>query len=177
MDDETNCGRCGHRCNIPNAATHVCLNGQCKVTSCVSGYTLSLSSNVCIAPNYQSDPRNCGAAGKVCTFTPAGATGTCLVGTCVVQSCPFGYQLVDGKCNRYASMRARAKRHTVAEPKTLCPAGEQACPIAGSTLFEGAVAQHFQSGEALTGLMAQSGGCESLYTTDSSCVQRYWADS
>ncbi|GAA5863768.1 hypothetical protein JCM3774_001152 [Rhodotorula dairenensis] len=162
-DDEANCGRCGQRCNIPNATSHVCQNGQCKVTACASGYTLS--NNACIATNYQSDPKNCGAPGNVCTFTPALATGACIAGKCVVQTCPFGYQLVNGKCNRYASMRARAKRHTVTEQKTLCPAGEQACPIAGSTLFEDAVSQHFQSGEALTGLMARSGGYECLDTS------------
>jgi hypothetical protein len=159
-DDDQNCGRCGQKCSIPNAATQICSRGQCKVTACASGYTLS--NNACVAANYQTDVNNCGSKGNVCSFSPAGASGACVAGQCVVQSCPRGYNLVNGKCILGASGRARAKRHTVPRPKTLCPAGEQACPIAGSTLFEGAASQHFKSGEELTGLMASSGGCESL---------------
>ncbi|KAG0667694.1 hypothetical protein C6P46_000231 [Rhodotorula mucilaginosa] len=162
-DDDQNCGRCGQKCSIPNAATQICSRGQCKVTACASGYTLS--NNACVAANYQTDVNNCGSKGNVCSFSPAGASGACVAGQCVVQSCPRGYNLVNGKCILGASGRARAKRHTVPRPKTLCPAGEQACPIAGSTLFEGAASQHFKSGEELTGLMASSGGYECLDTT------------
>ncbi|GAA5976144.1 hypothetical protein JCM10908_005397 [Rhodotorula pacifica] len=163
--DTANCGKCGQQCNIPNAATQICSSGQCKVTACASGYTLS--NNACVAANYQTDPKNCGSAGNVCTFAPSGATGACQAGKCVTLTCPLGYLLSNGKCVLGASGRARAKRDTVSKPKTLCPVGEQACPIAGSTLFEGAASQHFKSGEELTGLMARHGGYECLDTTQS----------
>lgn len=156
--DSANCGACGAKCNIANAATQICSNSRCVVTACAPGYTLS--NNACVAANYQTDVQNCGSAGHACVFLPAGACGTCQSGVCVTTSCPFGYQLNKGACVLGASGRARQKRDKVSTPKTLCPAGEQACPIAGSTLFVDASAQHFQSGEELTGLMARSGGCE-----------------
>ncbi|BGP52524.1 hypothetical protein JCM8202_000407 [Rhodotorula sphaerocarpa] len=161
--DVNNCGGIGILCQISGAQSQVCSNGQCLVSVCIAGFTLV--NNQCVAANYQTDVKNCGSAGHVCSFAPAGAAGICQAGQCVTTSCPTGYNLVNGACALGPSARARAKRSKVTESKTLCPAGEQACPIAGSTLFVDASAQHFKTGEELTGLMARSGGYECLDTT------------
>ncbi|GAA5985692.1 hypothetical protein JCM10908_007074 [Rhodotorula pacifica] len=165
-DDLANCGALSHCCAIPNASTQICQSGTCIATACAGNYKPSADGTSCDPIDFTSDPQNCGTKGNVCTFLPAGATGTCVAKVCTYTSCPTGYSIVKNACILKASGRARVKRHAeVAEKKkSLCPAGEQACPIAGSTSFANALAQHRSSGNELTGFLAESGGYECLDT-------------
>lgn len=161
-DDSSNCGGVGSKCSIPNATQVACQSSVCVAKTCASGYVPNAAATACVAIDISTDPLNCGSLGHACLFLPLGATGTCVAKTCLYKTCPTGYSLVNNACVLKASGRARAKRNAVvaaAPPKTLCPDGEQACPIAGSTSFEAALAQHLASGNELTGFLAEVGGC------------------
>ncbi|GJN87411.1 hypothetical protein Rhopal_000360-T1 [Rhodotorula paludigena] len=160
--DANNCGAIGYKCAVSGALSQRCSGGMCMASSCSAG--LTLLDGTCKTLNLQSDVNNCGSVGNVCNFSPNGAGGTCSAGRCVTMTCPTGYALRNGACALSASQGARAKRSKITKPKTLCPTGEQACPIVGSTSFEGAVKQHFSTAEEFTGIMAGSGGYECIDT-------------
>lgn len=65
-----------------------------------------------------------------------------------------------------ASGKARVKKDKITKPKTLCPTGETACPIVGSSSFEGAVKQ--LSAVETSSMMGGSGGCALLVLSFSS---------
>ncbi|BGO97110.1 Proteophosphoglycan 5 [Rhodotorula toruloides ATCC 204091] len=158
--DVNNCGTCGRTCTLNGAKSTICSSGKCLASACDIGYTLV--NGACVVYNFQTDPKNCGSFGNVCTFT--NGAGTCSAGKCLFTSCNTGYILNNGVCVLSGSQKARAKRSKVTKPKTLCPVGEQACPILGSTSYNGAVKQHFASGEDVTGVLAGSGGYECVDT-------------
>ncbi|GAA5821272.1 hypothetical protein JCM11251_004545 [Rhodosporidiobolus azoricus] len=160
--DRNNCGRVGNVCNLLGASANACNNGACIATACQSGYTLA--NGACTVMNLLTDVNNCGAVGNACQFSPTGATGACQNGKCVVTSCPLRYTLVNGVCVLSASQAARAKKSKIVEPRTLCPAHETACPIAGSASFAEASAHHFTATEQFSGIMAGSGGFECIDT-------------
>jgi hypothetical protein len=63
---------------------------------------------------------NCGQIGRICAFTPSGATGICSKSVCTATSCPAGYFVSYGACAKItASQQPRMKRDVTA--KTLCP--------------------------------------------------------
>lgn len=104
----------------------------------------------------------------MCAISNA-AQQSCADGTCIVLQCTTGYKPASDRtsCTLYASGRARAKRHGQGMPRaptleTLCPAGEQACPIAGSSAYAAALSQQIETGEAIAGLLAVHGGCALL---------------
>ncbi|BGP58249.1 hypothetical protein JCM8202v2_005910 [Rhodotorula sphaerocarpa] len=150
LTDASNCGALGKKCAIQQATTQACEAGG----------------SACAAVDTASDPQNCGTIGNVCAFLPTGAAGTCAAGVCTYTSCPAGYTLASkaNACVLNPSGRARAKRHQGPQPKTLCPMGEQACPIAGAGSFEGAVLQLSLSGSPADDLLRASGGYECLDT-------------
>ncbi|GAA5988908.1 hypothetical protein JCM10908_006224 [Rhodotorula pacifica] len=167
LADLANCGAVFRRCAIPQATSQVCTNGACVAVACVSGYKPTSDGSACAVIDTQTDSDFCGSSKKQCTFTPAGAKGKCVAGVCTYTNCPKGYSIVANACVLNPSSRARHKRSITAEEAlSLCPAGEQACPIAGSTTFDQAVAL-LQSGVELTTFLNASGGYECLDTQGS----------
>ncbi|GAA6002236.1 hypothetical protein JCM10207_003140 [Rhodosporidiobolus poonsookiae] len=160
--DTSNCGRIGNVCSLLGASSQACSSGSCIATACQSGYTLRSGS--CSVLDLMSDVNNCGAIGVACKFSPTGASGTCQQGKCVTTSCPFGYTLTNGVCVLGASQKARAKKSKIVKPRTLCPTGETACPVAGSASFNAALAHHFSATEEFSGVMAGQGGYECVDT-------------
>ncbi|BGP46724.1 hypothetical protein JCM10450v2_002572 [Rhodotorula kratochvilovae] len=158
--DTSNCGSIGNKCAVAGASAQICSSGACQATSCSSG--LTLTNGACKTVDFSADINNCGSLGNVCKFSPNGAAGTCSAGKCVITSCPTGYIVSNGACVLSASGKARVKKSKITKPKTLCPTGESACPIVGSTSFEGAVKQ--LSATEFSGMMAGSGGYECIDT-------------
>ena len=155
--DASNCGSIGNKCAIPGASAQTCSSGVCLATACSSPMTLVSGS--CKTVDFSSDVNNCGSLGNVCKFSPSGATGICSQSKCVITGCPTGYILNNGGCILSASGKARVKKDKITKPKTLCPTGETACPIVGSSSFEGAVKQ--LSAVETSGMLGGSGGCAS----------------
>ncbi|BGP29675.1 hypothetical protein JCM10296v2_001414 [Rhodotorula toruloides] len=163
--DSENCGRCGQKCQLPGACVTGCKNGQCYAISCDPGYTLQ--DGACKKIDTTCDPNNCGALGKVCTFSPPGAQGVCQNGKCTLTSCPAGYKLDCDVCVKLGpSQGAHWKRNLKAsEPKRLCPGkNEQACPITGSTTFDAALEHHFNAASEFSGVMLGTSGYECIDT-------------
>ena len=65
--DKNNCGGCDNLCSLLNTAVNICIDGRCKVESCISGYGNcdGEDSNGC-EKNLTSDPNNCGFCGNRC---------------------------------------------------------------------------------------------------------------
>lgn len=87
--DTSNCGTCGHICNLPNS-TEGCSSGNCVISSCDAGYLdcNALASDGCEV-NVTADPANCGGCNSVCILP--NATEGCSAGNCTVSSCDAGY--------------------------------------------------------------------------------------
>ena len=75
--DPRNCGGCGHVCTTANG-TAGCGGGSCTVASCNPGFG-DCNRNVAdgCETNLNTDPKNCGACGKVC-----GTGQSCVKGAC-----------------------------------------------------------------------------------------------
>ncbi len=115
LTSPSNCGACGHVCNLPGAIPK-CVNGQCLIDSCAPGrYDLNHdpsdgceyqcptnppTAEVCngkdddcdgVVDNgfdLQTDVNNCGSCGHVCEAV--NADNTCVAGQCVY-TCHDGY--------------------------------------------------------------------------------------
>ncbi|POY76291.1 hypothetical protein BMF94_0486 [Rhodotorula taiwanensis] len=173
----SNCGGLNRACAVSGASSQRCVSGQCQATACIFGLTLT-SAFACVDLNTSLD--NCGTLGFSCTFSPAGASGACILGSCIVTSCPTPkYTLVNGACKLAPSGRARAKRDTWAiyhpfmrdalagnVARTLCPSGEEACPIEGSSTFDKALALYKSDPAEMKAFFALQGGYECLDTTE-----------
>jgi hypothetical protein len=76
-----NCGTCGTRCSVPNAA-QLCLNGTCGVGSCNAPFgDCDMSGANGCETNTQSDLMHCGACDRACPAR-ANATSSCAAGVC-----------------------------------------------------------------------------------------------
>jgi hypothetical protein len=95
--DPHNCGVCGRECQFPNATTG-CAMGNCTIAACSAGYNDcdNIPMNGCEI-RIQTDPRNCGACGRVCQLP--NATTTCANGSCAIASCSAGYLDCNGMPN------------------------------------------------------------------------------
>ncbi|KAK4054891.1 hypothetical protein OIV83_000815 [Microbotryomycetes sp. JL201] len=134
QNDVNNCGQLGLRCplSFSNGVGSTCTSGQCRPVSCIAGYAFDTAISAC--RTITNDPDNCGRVGNVCSATN-GVAG-CIDGQCLAVSCFAPYQLTNGVCvdtRPQPSNRARVKKSK--KPAGLCPAGERACPIAGSKSF------------------------------------------
>jgi hypothetical protein len=94
-NDPNNCGRCGNKCALANAAS-TCVNGQCTLANCNVGYGNcdTNPANGCEV-NIMTDPNNCGGCGQRCNFVNA-TGGSCVSGQCQVGACLAGYGNCDG---------------------------------------------------------------------------------
>lgn len=79
--DPNNCSTCGLVCSLPNA-TPSCVGGQCRISSCNSGYLDCNGSSVdgCEV-NVTTSTTNCGGCGIVCSSSHM-ATISCSGGVC-----------------------------------------------------------------------------------------------
>jgi hypothetical protein len=95
--DTTNCGTCGHICNVPNAVP-ACTGGICTVGGCNAGYTdcNNTPADGCEV-HTGADVNNCGTCGHQCSVLHGSAA--CNMGICAVAGCTAGW----GDCiNGYA---------------------------------------------------------------------------
>ena len=107
--------------------------------------------------------RSCGSVGNVCSSSGTGVSSvSCISGSCAV-TCKTGYTAsTNGKtCNAIASAKARAKKRTTSA--TLCPLGDSACPIVGSSSFDAFV----NSRNRELAFANAAGGYECVDTTNS----------
>lgn len=146
-----------------NGGTGSCINGHCFAT-CDFGYAFDTKYNFC-RPILQ-DLLNCGLIGRQCSIAHA-SKQACIGGICLAQVCVSGYTpSLDAKvCVLGASGRARAKRAEQTPQKTLCPAGETACPIAGSSSFHSVKARLSSTDLGALELLSAAGGCESTLSS------------
>ncbi|MFO0624493.1 MAG: Dickkopf N-terminal cysteine-rich domain-containing protein [Polyangiales bacterium] len=108
-------------CFFANASGR-CVAGRCALGACNAGFEDCdrSATNGCEAST-TSDPRNCGACGRVCNPAPNVATLACVAGACTRVACATGF----GDCNRQASDGCEADlRASVAH----CGACGAACP-------------------------------------------------
>ncbi len=91
------CGACGRACSLANA-TASCAAGACAISTCNVGFADCdrNPANGCEV-NITNNASNCGACGRVCSFT--NATAACTAGTCTIAACNAGY----GNCDAAAS--------------------------------------------------------------------------
>ena len=92
--DVSNCGGCGARCSLSNAASF-CSGGRCAVAGCNGGFA-NCNGNPADGCEVSTgdDRSNCGSCGRACALPNAAGTG-CSGGSCVVTACVGGY----GDCN------------------------------------------------------------------------------
>lgn len=155
-----NCGACGASCALPNAGES-CATGVCEITTCSTGYgdCDATDSNGCeTSLRTLSD---CGTCGVPCSR--AGASATCVTGTCSISSCNPG----SGNCDASDGNGCEASLSTLAN----CGACGAACDLAnagescpsGSCIL-GACTAGYGNCDGTTG-----NGCETALTTLTNC--------
>ncbi len=123
--DLANCGGCGTRCDLPNAA-NVCTNGMCAVQACFTGFANcdNAAPNGCEV-NTQSDASHCGGCGNRCNLP--NATAACGNGACRIMACNAGF----ADCDQIA---ANGCEVNVATDASNCARCGNRCPgMAGAT--------------------------------------------
>ncbi len=92
--DIANCGACGRACPAGANGAAACVAGTCSFV-CAAGYgdCDMLPANGCESL-LRSDPANCGACGRPCSFP--NATGVCSTGSCVMTACGPSFANCDG---------------------------------------------------------------------------------
>jgi hypothetical protein len=90
-----NCGACGTVCADTNDYTATCSNGTCGVSSCIKpAAECDGNAGTPCETNLNTDAKNCGACGNVCSI--ANASATCSGGVCVMGPCNSGYANCNG---------------------------------------------------------------------------------
>ena len=88
---------CAETCDLPNSASMTCDNGECKATSCETGY--HLYEDRC----EKNDDSNCGEHGISCsteTIENSSETECTPQGRCIAQTCEDAYHLYEDKCEK-----------------------------------------------------------------------------
>ena len=95
MNNLANCSSCGITCPPVANGTGTCLNGQCAIATCNSGFANcdNITSNGCEV-NVRTDPNNCGGCGVTCPPV-ANGNGTCFNGQCAIATCNSGFANCD----------------------------------------------------------------------------------
>ncbi len=95
MNSNSNCGSCFVTCPPRPNATVGCVNGNCVIISCNSGFSDcdGIVSNGCEI-NLATSLLNCGGCGNVCALPNANTA--CNAGSCVLVSCQEGFANCDG---------------------------------------------------------------------------------
>jgi len=90
--DVNNCGGCGNKCDLPNVSNNVCVNGVCKVGSCMSGYGNcdGVDSNGCETDLTSINSCGTSCSNKVVCSTNNGTNPICDNGVCRL-TCNSGY--------------------------------------------------------------------------------------
>lgn len=124
------CGASQTKCTTtdPNA-TPTCIAGTCG-TQCNTGYGYDPTQKKCISTT--GDNNNCGSVGNVC-LSPLNGSVQCSNSQCKI-TCNTGYLANALSCILQGSAKARTKKRSPAV-LGLCPLGETACPISGSSSF------------------------------------------
>ena len=123
--DIQSCGRCGNNCfALPNASPG-CSGGMCGIGSCNLGFLDCDrgAANGCEV-NANSDDRNCGACGKMCT-AGANQSFTCQNGACST-SCSAGFADCDGNAGNGCEVRSETDAKN-------CGACGKACVLANAS--------------------------------------------
>lgn len=148
--DINNCGGCGKKCITTNGIPN-CINGQCGISSCNSGFVNCNSA--CINPLI--DSKNCGSCAVECVLGK-----TCVAGVC---KCPSGSVDCAGACVDPLTDNSNCGSCGVVcvSPKT-CVAGVCQCP-SGKIDCNG-VCVNLQSNDK------NCGGCGVVCAAGKSCV-------
>ncbi|GAA6039012.1 hypothetical protein JCM8097_000153 [Rhodosporidiobolus ruineniae] len=153
--DPDNCGAVGTACatNWTGGSGALCEQGECRPAACGVGYTYDAASRSCqvVQPTTTSSTTSTASTSEPVTPTSEPATPTTTTATAPTTtsdsssppsssdspSSPDGTATANpGLASASARARARlAKKSAAATPKTLCPSGLVACPIAGSASF------------------------------------------
>lgn len=185
IDHQTDCNFCGQDgqdCTALFGQAGQCQWGICIPNCSIFGSLWDWDENDNKCRDCSNDHNNCGACGQQCKFEPAGATGTCSNGKCIYTNCPAPYvlqnnqcvcpspyELCDGQCKLPPSQKAHSwkKSKMAVQKRTLCPAGETACPISTFGSLSPSLVQQFDSADAV----APAGGyeCIDTATTLDSC--------
>jgi len=127
--DPNNCGALNKQCPTVANGQAVCTSSSCSI-QCNTGYDYDRVQNKCIS--ITGDLNNCGFVGNRC-FAPTNGLAQCQNSLCKF-TCNTGYVASGASCVLSGSAKARTKKRS--KPVVgLCPAGETACPIAGSNSF------------------------------------------
>jgi hypothetical protein len=121
--DAANCGACGNRCVLANAAA-VCRAGGCAVGTCNAGFADcdGVAANGCEVA-LGSDPLHCGACPVACNAT--NGAPSCVAGACRI-TCAAGF----GNCDANAANGCEVNLNTTV---AACGACARPCALAHAT--------------------------------------------
>ena len=87
-----NCGKCGESCEVSNAVSFKCVDGQCKIESCLDHF--HPYGTIC----EEDSDENCGEHGNSCSSlsTGSGSQYSCINCTCQISTCEAGYYYHSG---------------------------------------------------------------------------------
>jgi len=120
------CGACDAACTAPTGATPVCIASSCRaVCDALMGdcnADLGAMTTDGCETTLGTDPANCGACGRACSF--AHSVGGCAAGVCTVAMCDTDYGDCDGVVSNGCETRLTDDDLNCAACGTVCPMGE-----------------------------------------------------
>jgi hypothetical protein len=120
--DTANCGECGRACN-PGGT---CSQGACSPQAypCTAGFG-ECDGNVAngCETNLSSSINDCGACGKICSFT--NAVPTCSSSVCAIASCDAGFADCDTISSNGCETDVATSKSNCGSCANVCPTGKQ----------------------------------------------------